>query len=64
MNSPRCAFLQGKNQPPHFAKVDYSMGGVPYSIAGADLNTDSKPDLVVANFSSNTVSVLLNSCVP
>jgi len=40
------------------AKVDFATGTKPYSVAIGDLNGDGKPDLAVANNSSNTVSVL------
>ena len=43
------------------AKVDVATGSGPVSIAVGDLNGDGKPDLAVANASSNTVSVLLNA---
>src|SRR4029077_18740399 len=33
-------------------------------VAAADLNGDGKPDLVVAHYFTNTVSVLLNQTVP
>ncbi len=41
------------------AKTDFTIGGQPYSVAIADLNSDGKPDLAVAN--ANTVSVLLGT---
>ncbi|MFD1875677.1 T9SS type A sorting domain-containing protein [Hymenobacter bucti] len=42
----------------------YGTGGSnPQSIAVADVNGDGKPDLLTANFSSNTAGVLLNTTV-
>ena len=42
------------------AKVDFATGGLPYSVAIGDLDGDGKPDLSVANFVSNNVSVIRN----
>src|SRR5262249_53578392 len=42
------------------AAVSYNVGINPYAVAVGDLDGDSALDLVVANFSSNTVSVLRN----
>ncbi len=42
-------------------KQDFSTGAVPLSIVICDLNGDSKPDLVVANESSNSISILRNT---
>ena len=42
-------------------KVDYTTGTKPYSVAIGDLDGDGKPDLAVANYDSNNVSVLLNT---
>ena len=41
----------------------FAVGNDPEGIASADLNGDSKPDLVVANDGSGTVTVLLNTTV-
>ncbi|HEX3447493.1 MAG TPA: FG-GAP-like repeat-containing protein [Isosphaeraceae bacterium] len=46
------------------AKQDFATGTEPASIALADFSGDGKNDLAVANFSSNTVSVLLNTAGP
>jgi hypothetical protein len=42
------------------AKVDFTPGSNPYSVAIGDLDGDGKLDLVVANFNSNSVSVFRN----
>jgi hypothetical protein len=39
----------------------FAVGGSPQAVAVGDFNGDGKPDLAVANSTSNTVSVLLNS---
>ncbi|MGP1345368.1 MAG: FG-GAP-like repeat-containing protein [Phycisphaerales bacterium] len=41
--------------------VLYGVGDSPYAVAIGDLNADGHPDLVVANRSSDNVSVLLNN---
>ncbi|MBS0267332.1 MAG: VCBS repeat-containing protein, partial [Planctomycetes bacterium] len=38
-----------------------STGGAPISVATTDVNGDGRPELAVANYSSNTMSVLLNT---
>ena len=43
------------------AKVDFTTGAQPYSVAIGDLDGDSKPDLAVANSSSDNVSILRNT---
>ncbi|MEO7934688.1 MAG: VCBS repeat-containing protein [Dokdonella sp.] len=40
---------------------DFSVGNVPFSIAASDLNGDGKIDLIVANGSDQTLSVLINN---
>ncbi len=42
-------------------KVDYATGSYPTSVISADVDGDSKLDLIVANNGSNTVSVLKNN---
>jgi hypothetical protein len=38
-----------------------SSGSMPYEVVAADVNGDGKPDILAANVSTNTVSVLLNT---
>ena len=42
-------------------KVDFASAANPDGIAAGDLNSDGKPDLLVANPSNNTVSLFINS---
>ena len=42
-------------------KVDFATGTNPYSVAIGDLDSDGKPDLAIANYNSNTVSVYRNT---
>jgi FG-GAP-like repeat/FG-GAP repeat len=51
--------LLGNRNGTFQAKVDYATGMTPASVVVADVNGDSKPDLVVSNTGANTVSVLL-----
>jgi len=39
----------------------FATGVDPLSVAAADINGDGQPDLIVANYGDNTVSVLLNT---
>lgn len=45
-------------------KQDFASGEDPVSVTVGDLNRDGKLDLAVANITSNTVSVLLNTTAP
>ncbi|MFA4907850.1 MAG: FG-GAP-like repeat-containing protein [archaeon] len=42
------------------SRVDFAAGTNPYGIAIGDLDGDSKPDIIVANNSSNTISAYRN----
>jgi len=46
------------------APLTLATGNGPSAVVGADLNGDGRLDLVVANFSDSTVSVLRNKTVP
>jgi hypothetical protein len=56
--------LLNKGNGTFAAKVDYATGSSAEAVAAADLNGDGKPDLAVANQVSQSVSVLLNACLP
>jgi fibronectin type 3 domain-containing protein len=45
------------------SKVDFTTGAGPNSVAIGDVDGDSKPDLVVTNSSSSTVSVFRNTSI-
>jgi len=47
--------------PSFAANVDYGPGLNPVSVTSADVNGDGRADLIVANWNSNTVSVLMNN---
>ncbi|WP_052338626.1 FG-GAP-like repeat-containing protein [Planktothrix prolifica] len=51
----------GATTPTFATKVDFTTGSRPLSVSIGDLNGDGKPDLAVANYSSSTVSILLNT---
>ncbi|MFC5490815.1 beta strand repeat-containing protein [Dokdonella soli] len=50
--------------PSFSAQQTFGTGSAPVSITAADVNGDGKPDLIVANYNGNTVSVLLNTTTP
>ncbi len=52
--------LLNKGNGTFAAAVNYPAGTYPSSIAAGDMDSDGKPDLLVANFASNSVTVLLN----
>ena len=54
----------GANTASFAAQQIFATGTAPFHVTAADLNGDGKPDLIVANSQSNTVSVLLNTTAP
>lgn len=56
--------VPGSATPNFTAKQDFAAGLGPVSVAVGDLNGDGRLDLIVANFNSNNVSVLLNITAP
>ncbi|HZR43545.1 MAG TPA: choice-of-anchor P family protein [Ktedonobacteraceae bacterium] len=47
--------------PLSFTSATYSVGAGPFAVAVGDLNSDGKPDIVVTNQHSNSISILLNN---
>jgi hypothetical protein len=45
----------------YMAQTTYSTSSKPRGVAVVDVNSDSKPDIIVTNYVSNTVGVLLNT---
>lgn len=43
------------------AQTSYPVGSTPSAVALGDLNGDNQPDIVVANFDSGNIAVLLNN---
>ncbi|MFO0912074.1 MAG: FG-GAP-like repeat-containing protein [Pirellulales bacterium] len=56
--------VPGATVPSYAPKVEFATGNWPRRMAVGDLNADGRPDLVIANARSNTMSVLLNSTPP
>ena len=54
----------GATTPSFAAQHTFATGSFPQSVTSADVNGDGKPDLIVGNSNSNTVSVLLNTTAP
>ena len=52
---------QGAAAPTFSTKIDLATDVRPVSISIGDLNVDGKPDIAVANYRSNTVSIFLNT---
>jgi hypothetical protein len=51
----------GATTPTFAPKVDFITGLTPTSVSIGDINGDGKPDLAVANYSSYTASIFLNT---
>ena len=54
----------GAATPSFAAQQTFATGALPQSVTTADINGDGQPDLIVANVTANTVSVLLNTTAP
>jgi hypothetical protein len=55
------ATAPGSVTPSFSPRTDFGTGSAPEAVAVGDFNGDGRPDLAVANFFSNSVSVLLNT---
>jgi hypothetical protein len=55
------SILKGNGNGTFASHVTYAVGTSPYAVTAGDFNGDTKPDLAVANLSSNTVSILIGT---
>ena len=58
------AYLDFAMAPSYANQTTFTTGDNPVSVSIGDFNGDGKPDLAIANYDSNTVSVLLNTTAP
>ena len=56
--------VSGASAAAFAAQTSFATGSNPVAVSTADLNGDGKPDLIVVNNSSNTVSVLFSTIAP
>ena len=61
MDTDRVSVLLGKGDGSFPSRFDYVTGSLPSGVAVGLFNADPRPDLVVSNSGSNTVSVFLNT---
>lgn len=54
----------GSATPTFAAQSTFNVGGGPVSVSVKDMNSDGKPDIVVANGTDGTISILLNTTSP
>ena len=54
----------GATTPSFATRTAFAVSSWPFMVKTLDVNADGKPDLATANYSSNTVSVLLNTTTP
>lgn len=59
--SGKAALLLGDGAGSFAAPTNFAAGALPKALASGDFNKDGKPDLAVANLSSNNVSILLGN---
>jgi hypothetical protein len=57
----RCTGVNASGNPTFAAPVSYPVGTDPVSVTVQDINGDGIPDLIVANYGSNSVSIVFGS---